>query len=219
MLKILIVEHAAVVRAGIREWLSDISDFEIVGEAVTADEGLGMVNAVQPDLVLLDIAMPKKNGYEALIAFKTEKKDLPVLIISSKPEQFYALELMNDGADGYFVKQGTAAELVQAIREIFHDPYDGMGNGKQSAMQENTADFDTDDDRTNPLHERLNAREYEIFYSICRGEKPSETAEKLSLSLTTVNKYRKRVFSKMEVDGIPGLIRYAVNQKIDVFHN
>lgn len=208
--KILIVEHFPVVRAGIREWLSDIPDISIVGEASTADEGLSMVHTVQPDLVLLDVAMPKKNGYEALIAFKAVQENLPVLIITSQPEQFYALEMMNNGADGYFAKHGTADELITAIRIIFDD--------KQQRLEKSSSRR-PEDDRSRPLHEQLTAREYEIFYSICRGEKPSETADKLSLSLTTVSKYRKRVLAKMHVAGIPDLIRYAIYQKIDVFHN
>jgi len=209
--KILIVEHFPVVRAGICEWLSHHPDYSVVGEASTADEGLRMVQALQPDLVLLDIAMPKKNGYEALIAFKAERENLPVLIIGSLPEQFYAMEMLNNGAAGYFPRHGTAEELLHAIRTIF--------TGKQFRHDMRPGPNKTENAQGRPLHEQLTAREYEIFYSICRGEKPSETADKLSLSLTTVSKYRKRVLAKMHVSGVPDLIRYAIYQKIDVFHN
>jgi DNA-binding NarL/FixJ family response regulator len=208
--KILIVEHFPVIRAGIREWLSRLSDFSVVGEAPTTDEGLRMVRTLHPDLVLLDVAMPKKNGYEALIAFKAEQENLPVLIITSQPEQFYAMEMVNNGADGYFAKHGSAEELIAAIRAIF------------SGREAKKASIDAlrhEDGQIRPLHEQLTAREYEIFYSICRGEKPSETADKLALSLTTVSKYRKRVLMKMRVRSVPDLIRYAVYQQIDVFHN
>jgi len=208
--KILIVEHFPVVRAGICEWFSHVPEFSVVGEAATADEGLRLVRTLHPDLVLLDVAMPKKNGYEALIAFKAEQENLPVLIISSQPEQFYALEMMNNGADGYFAKHGSAEELVAAVRGIFSG---------QQARKKAAGTPATEDGRMRPLHEQLTAREYEIFYSICRGEKPSETADKLSLSLTTVSKYRKRVLTKMRVNSVPDLIRYAVYQQIDVFHN
>jgi two-component system invasion response regulator UvrY len=208
--KILIVEHFPVVRAGICEWLSDHPEFSVVGEAATADDGLRMVQALQPDLVLLDIAMPKKNGYEALIAFKAERENLPVLIIGSQPEQFYALEMLNNGAAGYFPRHGTSDELLSSIRSIFDKQT--HSNDKHSMMKATNA-------QSRPLHEQLTAREYEIFYSICRGEKPSETADKLALSLTTVSKYRKRVLAKMHVSGVPDLIRYAIYQKIDVFHN
>jgi DNA-binding NarL/FixJ family response regulator len=209
--KILIVEHFPVIRAGIRNWLADSPEFSVVGEAASADEGLRMVHALQPDLVLLDISMPKKNGYEALIAFKAERENLPVLIISSQPEQFYALEMMNNGADGYFAKHGSAEELMAAIRTVF--------SAKSRIGKIRVGAASADERKERPLHEQLTAREYEIFYSICRGEKPSETADKLSLSLTTVSKYRKRVLTKMHVKGVPDLIRYAIYQKIDVFHN
>jgi len=208
--KILIVEHFPVVRAGICEWLSDVPEFSVVGEAATADEGLRMLQTLQPDLVLLDIAMPKKNGYEALIAFKAERENLPVLIIGSQPEQFYALEMLNNGAAGYFPRHGTADELISAMRSIFD---------KQTHSNDKSSMMKAANGQSRPLHEQLTAREYEIFYSICRGEKPSETADKLALSLTTVSKYRKRVLAKMHVSGVPDLIRYAIYQKIDVFHN
>jgi two-component system invasion response regulator UvrY len=210
--KILIVEHFPVVRAGIREWLADIPEFSIVGEAATADEGVRMVQTLKPDLVLLDIAMPKKNGYEALIALKAERENLPVLIIGSQPEQFYALEMLNNGAAGYFARHGHAEELIHAIRTIFNGRQYNSANEQTAAPNEELA-------QPKLLHEQLTAREYEIFYSICRGEKPSETADKLALSLTTVSKYRKRVLAKMRVQGVPDLIRYAIYQKIDVFHN
>jgi DNA-binding NarL/FixJ family response regulator len=209
--KILIVEHFPVVSAGICKWLSEIPGFPVVGAATTADAGLRLMRSTQPDIVLLDIAMPKKNGYEALVAFKAERDDLPVLVITSQPEQFYAQGMINQGADGYFARHGTAGELVRAIRAACAGGRRRAGGAARG--------IDAAGDQRRPLHEQLTAREYEVFYSICRGEKPSETADKLSLSLTTIGKYRKRVLAKMRVNGVPDLIRYAIYQQIDVFHN
>lgn len=205
--KILIIEHFPVVSAGIRLWLSEIPGFSVEGDATTIQQGLRMINAALPDVVLLDIGMPKKNGYEALMAIKNEHPTLPVLIITSELEQFYALQMMVNGAQGYFQKQGKADELVSAIREIF--------DTKHVKRHTITSDINTE----KPLHEQLSAREYEVFYSLCKGEKPSETANKLSLSPTTISKYRKRVLEKMRMRSVPDLIRYAIYQKIDFFHH
>ncbi len=205
-LKIFIVEHFPVVRAGIRHWLTPLPDMEIVGEAASAEEGIRLIRTIRPDIVLLDIATPDKNGYEILLAFKSEQRTLPILLINSRPEQFYALELMNNGASGYFPSHGTADELVQAIRTVCSGE---RYSGKTPLPVESN-------DGQRALHECLNPREYEIFHSICRGERPATTARKLSLSLSTVNRYRKQVFSKMGVEGVPGLIRYAIHQGIDV---
>lgn len=205
--KILIIEHFPVVSAGIRLWLSEVPGLNVVGDATTIQQGLRQINAAPPDVVLLDIGMPKKNGYEALMAIKAEHPNLPVLIITSELEQFYALQMIVNGAHGYFQKQGNANELISAIKTIF--------DTKQLKNPSNTADIDTD----KPLHEQLSAREYEVFYSLCKGEKPSETANKLSLSPTTISKYRKRVLEKMRMRSVPDLIRYAIYQKIDFFHH
>lgn len=205
--KILIIEHFPVISAGIRLWLSDLPGFTIVGDATSIDEGLHLINTVPVDIVLLDIGMPKKNGYEALMAIKAERASLPVLIITSQPEQFYALQMINDGANGYFQKHDTADELVSAIRQIF--------GSCQVESKEDVSAIGTE----KPLHEQLSAREYEVFYSLCKGEKPSETANKLTLSPTTISKYRKRVFEKMRMRSVSDLIRYAIYQEIDFFHN
>lgn len=208
-MRILIVEHFPVVRAGIRQWLSAAPDLVITAETASAREGVRMAAALQLDIVLLDIATPRKNGYEALLAFKEKQQTLPVLVINGRPEQFYALQLMNSGASGCFPAHGTGAELIRAIRTV------GSGSlylgEAMPVMQEEI------EGTPRALHERLNPREYEIFHSICRGERLTETADRLSLSLSTVNRYRKQVLAKIGVDNIPGLIRYAVHQGIDGF--
>ena len=205
--RILIVEHFPVVSAGIRQWLSDLPGMTVVGDATTIHEGLRLINTIPADIVLLDISMPKKNGYEALMAIKAASTALPVLIITSEPEQFYALQMINNGANGYFQKHGTADELVAAIWQSFNSQPVKQKSGAREVNE------------GKPLHEQLNAREYEVFYSLCKGEKPSETASKLALSPTTVSKYRKRVLEKMRMRSVPDLIRYAIYQKIDFFHN
>ncbi|GGC14419.1 response regulator UvrY [Oxalicibacterium flavum] len=205
---ILIVEHFPVVRAGIRRWLSAFPDFDIVGETSSAEEGLQMTAALQPDLLLLDLVALRRYGYEQLPAFRSRKPLLPVIILHGGPDHFHTLEMMGSNASGHFPSDGTADELVSAIRTVCNGqryPERAMpaarGEDRQSAAR----------------HQSLTARELQVFHSMCRGERPTETAHRLSLSLSTVNRYRKLVFRKMEVDGMPGLIRYAVDQGIEVF--
>lgn len=208
-MQILIVEHFPVVRAGIRQWLSATPDLVIAAETASAREGVSMAATLQLDIVLLDIATPHKNGYETLLAFKETKHTLPVLIINGHPEQFHALQLMNSGASGCFPANGEGDELIRAIRTI--------GSGRHYP-EEIAPPLQAElDGAPRALHEKLNPREYEIFHSICRGERLTETADRLSLSLSTVNRYRKQVLAKIGVEDIPGLIRYAVHQGIDGF--
>ena len=206
-MQILIVEHFPVIRAGIRQWLSSEPDLDIVGETPSADEAMRLIDALRPDLVLLDITTPRKNGYEALLAFKERRQHLPILIINGRPERFYAAQLMNNGADGCFPAHGSGNELIRAIRIV--------GSGRRY-LEGETPPLQTEmDGKPRALHEQLNPREYEIFHSICRGERLTDTADRLSLSLSTVNRYRKQVLEKIGVDDIPGLIRYAIHQGID----
>lgn len=206
-MQILIVEHFPVVRAGIRQWLSSTPDLFITAETASPKEGISLATSMQLDIVLLDIATPRQNGYETLLALKEKRHTLPVLIINGRPERFYALQLMSSGASGCFPAHGSRDELIRAIRTVASGRL-YLGDAASSVQGEI-------DGPQRALHERLNPREYEIFQSICNGERLTEAANRLSLSLSTVNRYRKQVLEKIGVEDVPGLIRYAVQQGID----
>lgn len=206
-MQILIVEHFPVVRAGIRQWLSATPDLVITAETASAREGIRLAASLQLDIVLLDIATPRQNGYETLLALKEKRHTLPVLVINGRPERFYAMQLMSSGASGCFPAHGTGDELIRAIRTV--------GSGRLYLGDAVPTMQGEIDGAQRALHERLSPREYEIFQSICHGERLTETADRLSLSLSTVNRYRKQVLAKIGVDDVPGLIRYAVHQGID----
>jgi two-component system invasion response regulator UvrY len=198
--KVFLIEKFPIVRAGLRLWLADTPDFTVVAEAATVREALLQIRTIEPNIVLLDINLPEKNGYDSLKALKAEKIDLRVLVIGNRPEEFYAMDMMNKGASGYFAIHGDANELVHIMRCVSRSDYGALKNEETSLPS--------------LLHERLNAREYEVFYSLCCGDKPSDTARKLTLSLSMVSKYKKRVFAKIKVDNESQLIRYAVHHRI-----
>ncbi|GGI20958.1 DNA-binding response regulator [Oxalicibacterium faecigallinarum] len=202
---ILIVEHFPVVRAGIREWLSAFPDFSIVGETPCAEEGVRMTADLHPDLVLLDLVALRRFGYERLSAFRTDQPLLPIIILNGRSDNMHALELMGGSASGFFPSDGDAEQLVTAIRTVCSGERYVAGTSTRFNGSYTTR------------HQRLTSRELQVFHSMCRGERPTETADRLSLSLSTVNRYRKLVFKKMEIDNMPALIRYAVNQGIEVF--
>src|SRR5690606_26399030 len=95
---ILIVEHFPVVRAGIRQWLSAFPDFAIVGETASAEEGVHLTARLQPDLLLLDVVALRRFGYERLSAFRSEKPQLPVIILNGGSDHFQTLEMMGGNA-------------------------------------------------------------------------------------------------------------------------
>ncbi|WP_293779709.1 response regulator transcription factor [uncultured Oxalicibacterium sp.] len=202
---ILIVEHFPVVRAGIRRWLTATPDFAITGETPSAEEGLRMVEQLRPDLLLLDLVALRRFGYERLPAFRANQPLLPVILLNSRSENFHGMEMMCSSVNGYFPSDGDADELITAIRTVC--------SGKRHAVSAQRHG----NEHAAMRHQRLSARELQVFHSMCRGERPTQTADRLSLSLSTVNRYRKLVCRKMGVDGVPGLIRYAIDQGIEVF--
>ncbi|HCE10782.1 MAG TPA: DNA-binding response regulator, partial [Oxalobacteraceae bacterium] len=118
MIKLLIVDDHAVVRAGIQHFLAEIPDIEVGGEAATAAEAMRMVRAQDWDIVVLDIGMPDRSGVDVLMQIKREKPQLPVLILSMHPENRYAVKILRSGASGYVQKEALAIELIDAIRTI-----------------------------------------------------------------------------------------------------
>jgi DNA-binding NarL/FixJ family response regulator len=108
MIKILVVDDHAVVRAGVQYFIADIPEMEIAGEAANAQEAIRLIRSEEYDIVLLDIAMPDKSGVEVLKQIKREKPLLPVLILSMHPESRYAVQVLRSGADGYVQKEALA---------------------------------------------------------------------------------------------------------------
>lgn len=208
MIKILVVDDHAVVRAGVQYFIADIPDMQIAGEAGTAEEAIRLVRAQDWDIVLLDIAMPDKSGVEVLKQIKREKPNLPVLILSMHPENRYAVQILRSGASGYVQKEALATELVTAIQTIMR----GHKYISYAVAELLTMDPDTDTDK--PLHETLSAREYEIFYKLSQGDGVTKIADELCLSVKTVSTYRARVLQKMNMTSNADIIYYAIKQNL-----
>lgn len=208
MVKILVVDDHAVVRAGVQYFIAQVPDMQIEGEAATAQEAICMVRAQDWDIVLLDINMPDKSGVEVLKQIKREKPDLPVLILSMHPESRYAVQILRSGASGYVQKEALAEELVNAIQTILR----GHKYISHAVAELLTAEVDANAEK--PLHETLSKREYEIFYKLCQGHGVTKIADELCLSVKTVSTYRARVLQKMNMENNAGIIYYAIKQNL-----
>jgi len=208
MVKILVVDDHAVVRAGVHYFLSEVPNMEIAGEAATAEEAIRLIRANDYDIVLLDIAMPDKSGVEVLKQIKREKAKLPVLILSMHPENRYAVQVLRAGANGYVQKEALATELVNAITTIMKG-HKYISYGVAELL---TADPDMNDQK--PLHEVLSDREYEIFYRLSQGEGVTKIADELCLSVKTVSTYRTRVLQKMSMTTNADIIYYAIKNNL-----
>jgi two-component system invasion response regulator UvrY len=204
MIRILIADDHAIVRAGLKQFIVDQPDMQITGEASTGSETIALVRASQFDVVLLDISMPDKNGIDTLKTLKYMHPELPVLMLSGFSEDKYAVNLLRAGAAGYLNKEAASTQLVGAIRTVVLGRKFVSPALAQILAQGVTGEADQ------PLHGELSQREFQIFCKLAAGAAVSKIAEELHLSVKTVSTYRTRVLEKMGMKSNADLTYYAI---------
>lgn len=210
MIKILVADDHAIVREGLKQILVETSGIIVAGEASDGNQALNQVRKGDYDLVLLDIAMPGLSGLEVLKQLKSERPDLPVLMLSMYPEEQYAVRTLRAGASGYLTKQSAPDELIAAIRKVCMG-----GKYVTSSLAENLAFYlEMDSDR--PAHELLSDREYQVMLMIGSGKRVKEIADELSLSVKTISTNRSRALRKMGMKTNAEFTYYAI--KHDLVH-
>ena len=208
MIRVLIVDDHAILRRGLIQIISEASDMQVGGEAESASQAIRLAREQPFDVVLLDITMPDRNGFDALKQLKTEKPRLPVLMLSMHPEEHYAVRALKAGAAGYLNKQSAPALLVSALRQV------ASGHRYVSAKvaQDLAVAIAHDPDR--PPHETLSNREYETLRLMASGRTASQIAAELSLSVKTVSVYRARLLEKLQLKNNAELTRYALEHQL-----
>jgi DNA-binding NarL/FixJ family response regulator len=204
VIRIAIVDDHAMVRAGLRQFFADQSDFAVVAEAANGREALDVVRHGGIDVLVMDISMPGQSGVDALVAIKARVPELPVLILSGFPEEHYATTMLRHGASGYLNKDCDPEEVVRAIRMV--------ARGRKyitAGVAERLADALGDGAGKLP-HEQLSERELQVFLHLAQGETIGHLAEALSLSVKTVSTYRTRVMEKMGLSSNSELTYYAI---------
>ena len=193
LIKVAIVDDHAIVRSGLRQFLSEHVDVRVTGEASNGKQALELARAGDVDVMLMDISMPDQSGVDALQAIKARFPDLPVLILSGFPEAHYATTLLRQGASGYLNKECEPDEIVNAIRTVFR--------GRRyisAAVAELLAD-NAAGGVIKPAHETLSERELQVFLRLAKGETIGNMAESMFLSVKTVSTYRTRVLEKLKL--------------------
>jgi two-component system invasion response regulator UvrY len=158
-------------------------------------------------LVLLDISLPDKNGFDVLKQLRYEHPKLPVLILSIYPEDQYAVRFIKAGASGYLMKEGAPEELVKAIRKV----HAGGKYVSASLAEKLASHLDTSD---KPPHENLSDREFQILCMIAKGESLKGISDELCISEKTVSTYRSRILEKMKMSTNSDLTRYALENHL-----
>jgi two-component system invasion response regulator UvrY len=205
MIKVLIADDHPIVRQGLQQILAGTADMEVTGEAVNAQDTLDQVRRGGWDVLVLDISMPDRSGFDILKDLKHEQPHLPVLVLSIHAEEQLAVRVLKAGASGYVTKENAPNELVKAIRKVVSG-----GRYVSQSLAESLA-FGLDAAADRPPHELLSDREFQVMQLIASGKSLVEIAESLSLSAKTVSTYRTRLLEKLNLKSNAELMRYALD--------
>ena len=206
-IRILLVDDHAILRAGLAALLALEADMEVVGEASTGEEAIERVSALQPDVVVMDLAMPGIGGLETTRQIAAMEQGTRVLVLTSHAEAEYLLPVLEAGGNGYVQKTNADEDLIEAIRvvargEVFLYPHAAklLLRGFRSAEERG---------ELNPLEE-LSEREREVLALAAEGYSSTEIGKKLFLSPKTVDTYRARLMHKLGLSHRSELVRFAL---------
>ena len=206
---VLLAEDHAVVREGLRSLLALGGDFEVVGEAATGRQAVDLARKLCPAVVVMDIAMPKLNGFEATRQILLAAPATKVLVLSAHSDDEYVAHMAAVGASGYLVKQNSGQVLVHAIKEIVSGrPYFSPSISKRLRDAEWKARGS--DTARAKSQRRLTSREAEVLQLVAEGAANKQVAAELGISIKTVEKHRQQLMDKLDIHDTAGLTRYAI---------
>ena len=210
---VILADDHTVVRQGLRRLLEDENDIEVVGEAGSGRDAVELTATLCPAVVVMDIAMPKSNGIEATRRIRETVPHAKVLILSAHADDVYVDSVMEVGAAGYLIKQSSAHNLAEAIRQVSKgETYFSPIVAKRYRKRHETAP-----DRKGRPRKKvadLTPRQIEVLQRIAEGDANKQIAAALGISIKTVEKHRDLVMRKLDIHDVAGLTRYAIAQGI-----
>ena len=219
-IRIVIADDHALLRQGIKNVLSLEPDFDVIGEAADGAEAIYKVDNLKPDILLLDVNMPRLNGLEVTKQLKQASATVKVIILTMHDDESYVLEVIKSGAVGYLLKDIEPGMLVKAIRIVFAGQsfmYPTLAQrlfGELSRQEEKRLEVPQMLERRK--EERLTYREVEVLQLIGQGMSNQEIAKKLYLSEKTVKNHLTNIFRKINVVDRTQAVLYAIKHKIVV---
>lgn len=208
-IRILLVEDQQIVREGIRALLERASRLIVVGEAQDGEEAIRLAAELQPDVIVMNVGMPKIDGIEATRTIKALQPDLPILGISAHDDDHYVFPLLDAGASGYLLKTTSAAELIRAIY-IVHVGGTALDPNIASKVV-NRLKHKQLSRYGDPL-EGLTQRELEVLQIAADGKSSKEIGQALSISPQTVQAHMRNIYTKLEVGSRAEAVAYALRQ-------
>ena len=208
--RIFIAEDHTILRAGLRAMLSSNPDYEIIGEAEDGREAIRGVENNEPDLIILDLSMPRMNGLEAITEIKKISPKTKILVLTIHKTDEYILPVLKAGADGYMLKYDTQVELMTAIESVLQGKrYLSPGVSQQVVEGYLQGNITIKSDSS---WDTLTKREREVLKLIAEGHKNREIADYLCISENTVVKHRANLMEKLDMHNVSALTAYAVRK-------
>lgn len=204
-IRLLLVDDHAILRDGIRSLLERQSDFKVIAEASDGREALVKAREFQPDIVLMDIAMPEMNGLEATRAIRSEFPGMKILILTQHDNREYVAPLLQAGASGYVLKRSGGRELVNAIRQV-HEQGEYVEAGITKKVLDQNEPTSVLETGSSP---HLTERESQVLEMLIQGNTNKEIALKLGISPKTVSVHRSSLMMKLGVRTSIDLLRYV----------
>jgi two-component system response regulator NreC len=207
--RVLICDDHAIVRAGLRLILEPEGDFEIVGEAETAEESISMASELHPDLIILDLSMPGMGGLSAIPRLREVAPQARVLILTVHDDEAYFFHALQAGAAGYVLKGASRNELLAALRLVTHG---GLPIPHRLAPRLLSDYWSRAQNGDTLTYQQLSSRERDVLRLVAQGRTNKEIAEQLFLSVRTVERHRSSIMNKIGLQNRAELVAYAVRQ-------
>jgi len=210
---VMLAEDHLIVREGLRVLLQTESDIKVIGEAATGDEAVTMAATLHPNVIVMDIAMPRLNGLEATRQILAADPGARILILSAHSDDAYVERVAELGAAGYLIKQTSSHFLTEAIRAVHEGKtfYSPAVSGRYAKQHRQSLDRKGDSKVKNIT---LSPREMEVLQQIAEGGANKQIAADLGISVKTVEKHRDHLMQKLDIHDTAGLTRYAISAGI-----
>jgi RNA polymerase sigma factor (sigma-70 family) len=230
-MKVLLADDHRIVREGLKSLLQSQPDLEVIAEASDGRQAVEMARDLDPDVVVMDVAMPQLNGIEATRQLAGDDRGMKIVALSMHSDRRYVSEALKAGASGYVLKDGAFDELITAIRAVTSDrvylsprvagvvvddyvrrlPTRG-GAAARSAARAESADAETESARARSAFDTLTPREREVLQLMAEGYATKEVAHRLHVSVKTVETHRRQIMEKLDLHSVAELTKYAIRE-------
>jgi len=204
-IKVLVVDDHPVVRKGLQSCLARHDSVKVVGEASDGDEALRKARELTPDLILMDISMPRMNGLAVTELLRKESPRTKVLVLSVHSNKEYIFRVIQAGAHGYVSKEAPPDELVRAIESVFEgEPFFSEDIARAALNQ-----FVASGGKKEPFAQ-LTSRERQVLVLIAEGQSNKEIANRLGIGVRTIETHRERIMRRLDIHSVAGLTKFAI---------